>query len=126
MPNIYQTGGYQPPEQKSSPSLSSLDEREEILHCLVSNQSILKITRPLSKSPSTISWKIKRNGGLKPVNDNSGDYFIWQKILNFGVEEHQIGNQSVGFQTSTSAWTWSKDSKNDGLSHIYGLLEYAE
>jgi len=60
------------------------------------------------------------------VNDNSGDYFIWQKILNFGVEEHQIGNQSVGFQTSTSAWTWSKDSKNDGLSHIYGLLEYAE
>jgi len=61
-----------------------------------------------------------------PANDNSGDYFTWQKILDFGVEEHQIGDQNVGLQTPVSAWDWAKDSNDDGISLIYEMLEYAE
>ncbi|WP_269520459.1 hypothetical protein [Alteromonas sp. BMJM2] len=61
-----------------------------------------------------------------PANDNSGDYFTWQQILNFGVEEHQIGDQNVGLQTPISAWDWAKDSKDEGISLIYEMLEYAE
>ncbi|GFD94490.1 hypothetical protein KUL156_39100 [Alteromonas sp. KUL156] len=61
-----------------------------------------------------------------PANDNSGDYFTWQQILDFGVEEHQIGDQNVGLQTPISAWDWAKDSKDDGISLIYEMLEYAE
>ena len=61
-----------------------------------------------------------------PANDNSGDYFTWQQILDFGVEEHQIGDQNVGLQTPINAWDWAKDSKDDGISLIYEMLEYAE
>jgi hypothetical protein len=61
-----------------------------------------------------------------PANDNSGDYFTWQQILDFGVEEHQIGDQNVGLQTPINAWNWAKDSKDDGISLIYEMLEYAE
>lgn len=61
-----------------------------------------------------------------PANDNSGDYFTWQQILDFGVEEHQIGDQNVGLQTPISAWDWAKDNKDDGISLIYEMLEYAE
>jgi hypothetical protein len=61
-----------------------------------------------------------------PANDNSGDYFTWQQILNFGVEEHQIGDQNVGLQTPIGAWDWAKGSKNEGISLIYEMLEYAE
>lgn len=61
-----------------------------------------------------------------PANDNSGDYFTWQQILDFGVEEHQIGDQNVGLQTPISAWDWAKDSKDNGISLIYEMLEYAE
>lgn len=61
-----------------------------------------------------------------PANDNSGDYFTWQQILDFGVEEHQIGDQNVGLQKPISAWDWAKDSKDDGISLIYEMLEYAE
>jgi len=61
-----------------------------------------------------------------PANDNSGDYFTWQQILDFGVEEHQIGDQNVGLQTPISAWDWAKDSEDEGISLIYEMLEYAE
>lgn len=61
-----------------------------------------------------------------PANDNSGDYFTWQQILDFGVEEHQIGDQNIGLQTPINAWDWAKDSKDDGISLIYEMLEYAE
>ncbi|MDG6100016.1 hypothetical protein EXU34_21380 [Alteromonas sp. ZYF713] len=61
-----------------------------------------------------------------PANDNSGDYFTWQQILDFGVEEYQIGDQNVGLQTPISAWDWAKDSKDDGISLIYEMLKYAE
>ncbi|WP_032096163.1 MULTISPECIES: hypothetical protein [unclassified Alteromonas] len=61
-----------------------------------------------------------------PANDNSGDYFTWQQILDFGIEEHQIGDQNVGLQTPINAWSWAKDSKDDGISLIYEMLEYAE
>lgn len=61
-----------------------------------------------------------------PANDNSGDYFTWQQILDFGVEEHQIGDQNIGLQTPIGAWDWAKDSKDDGISLIYEMLEYAE
>jgi len=61
-----------------------------------------------------------------PANDNSGDYFTWQEILDFGIEEHQIGDQNVGLQTPVSAWDWAKDSSDKGISLIYEMLSYAQ
>lgn len=61
-----------------------------------------------------------------PANDNSGDYFTWQEILDYGVEEHQIGDQNVGLQTPISAWDWAKNSESKGISLIWEMLAYAE
>tara|TARA_R110002012_G_scaffold105278_5_gene246159 strand:+ start:40964 stop:41860 length:897 start_codon:yes stop_codon:yes gene_type:complete len=61
-----------------------------------------------------------------PANDNSGDYFTWQQILDFGVEEYQIGDQNVGLQTPIEAWDWAKNSDQAGLSFIWDMLSYAE
>lgn len=61
-----------------------------------------------------------------PANDNSGDYFSWQQILNFGVTEHQIGDQNVDLQTPRPLWDWAKDHQRPGLAFIWQMLAYAE
>ena len=61
-----------------------------------------------------------------PANDNSGDYFTWQQILDFGIEEYQIGDQNVGLQTPIEAWDWAKNNSEHGLSFIWEMLSYAE
>ena len=61
-----------------------------------------------------------------PANDNSGDFFKWQQILDFGVTEHQIGDQNVGLQTAIGAWDWAKQHSNAGIGWIWNRLAYAE
>lgn len=61
-----------------------------------------------------------------PANDDSGDYFTWQQILDFGVTEHQIGDQNVGLQTPTYYWHWAKNNANEGIRFIWEMLAYAE
>lgn len=61
-----------------------------------------------------------------PANDDSGDYFTWQQILDFGVTEHQIGDQNIGLQTPIAPWDWAKDHKNPGYRFIWQMLDYAE
>ena len=61
-----------------------------------------------------------------PANDNAGDFFSWQQILEFGVKEHQIGDQNAGLQTKISAWDWARDHHNSGIQWIWRQLAYAE
>ncbi len=61
-----------------------------------------------------------------PANDNSGDFFTWKQILDFGVDEHQIGDQNVGLQTPISPWDWAKDHDEPGIAWIWDRLAYAE
>ena len=61
-----------------------------------------------------------------PANDNSGDFFTWREILDFGVQEHQIGDQNVKLQTSTDVWDWAKSHKDKGIAYIWEMLDYAE
>lgn len=61
-----------------------------------------------------------------PANDNAGDYFSWQQILDFGVQEHQIGDQNVGLQTKPSEWDWAKDDRDTRMKWIWKQLAYAE
>ncbi|WP_395344417.1 hypothetical protein PN836_006530 [Ningiella sp. W23] len=61
-----------------------------------------------------------------PANDDSGDYFTWQQILDFGVTEHQIGDQNVSLQTPISKWDWAKNHKNKGYRFMWEMLAYAE
>lgn len=61
-----------------------------------------------------------------PANDNSGDFFEWQQILDFGVTEHQIGDQNVGLQTPIKAWDWTRNHRDPGIRWIRQAFEYAE
>lgn len=63
-----------------------------------------------------------------PANDNSGDYFTWQQILDFGITEHQIGDQNVGLQVliSTGLWDWAEGHSNPAMVWILDQLKYAE
>lgn len=61
-----------------------------------------------------------------PANDDSGDYFEWQQILDFGVTEHQIGDQNLSLQTPISDWDWAKEHENEGYRFMWEMLAYAE
>lgn len=61
-----------------------------------------------------------------PANDNSGDFFEWQQILDFGVTEHQIGDQNVSLQTPIYHWDWAKNHEHPGYRLMWEMMAYAE
>ena len=61
-----------------------------------------------------------------PANDNAGDFFEWKQILEFGVVEHQIGDQNVGLKTAIEKWDWAKDHSDPQMKWIWEQLAYAE
>lgn len=88
--------------------------------------------------PDIIGYALQASNALKhqhvyvvshhPANDNSGDIFSWQQILDFGVTEHQIGDQNVGLQVQVSSglWDWAEDHHQPGIAWIFDQLKYAE
>ena len=61
-----------------------------------------------------------------PANDNSGDVFTWREILDFGVIEHQIGDQNKGLHTPMPVWNWAQNQAQPEISWIWAQLKYAE
>ena len=61
-----------------------------------------------------------------PANDNSGDVFTWQEILDYGVTEHQISDQNAGLQTATHHWDWAANHTRPEIGWIWNQLKYAE
>jgi hypothetical protein len=61
-----------------------------------------------------------------PANDNAGDFFAWRQILDFGVTEHQIGDQNIGLKTAIPLWDWAKAHPDERIHWIWEQLAYAE
>ncbi len=61
-----------------------------------------------------------------PANDNAGDFFSWQQILDFGAKEHQIGDQNVSLKTGMDVWDWARDHDRAEMRWIWEQLAYAE
>lgn len=61
-----------------------------------------------------------------PANDNAGDYYTWKQILDFGVIEHQIGDQNTGLQSKIDVWDWAKQRQEREIQWIHEQLAYAE
>ena len=66
-----------------------------------------------------------------PANDDSGDYFKWQQILNFGIEVVRIPDQNGydahigrGLQRPLWAFHWMRDHKDPRIEWIWqqGLI----
>ncbi len=76
-PLLLRTGGIRPPDRKRSRLALTLAERAEISRGLASKLSLRAIARVLSRSPSTISREIRRNGGRRAYRATQSDQRAW-------------------------------------------------
>ena len=76
---IAETGGIRPPARKRPSRCLSLSEREEISRGIVADESIREIASRLSRSPSTISREINRNGGYHHYRASQADKATWER-----------------------------------------------
>jgi len=76
---LSRTGGIRPPKRIRCKFALSLSEREEISRGIVAGHSIRSIAATLSRSPSTVSREINRNGGLPCYRANEADQAAWDR-----------------------------------------------
>lgn len=78
---ISRTGGIRPASRVRSKLALSLSDREEISRGIAQGLSLRKIAFQLSKSPSTISREVRRNGGLESYRAVDADKAAWKRAL---------------------------------------------
>ncbi len=61
-----------------------------------------------------------------PANDNSGDFFKWKEILDYGVEEVRIPDQNVKLQVPIAEWDWAKNHSDPRIQWIWLQGKIAE
>jgi len=76
---LSKTGGIRPAPRKRSCIALILSEREEISRGLVVGDSIREIAETLSRSPSTISREINRNGGYDNYRATQAEQAAWDR-----------------------------------------------
>src|SRR6218665_78891 len=76
---IGKAGGFAPRECRRAPGALTLHEREEISRGLSTGESIRLIATRLSRSPSTVSREIERNGGRGRYRAISADEAAWHR-----------------------------------------------
>ena len=78
---ISPTGGIRPANRKRGSRALSLAEREEISRRLSVSEPLRAIARRLGRSPSTISRKVRRNGGVARYRATAPDQAAWDRAL---------------------------------------------
>jgi hypothetical protein len=61
-----------------------------------------------------------------PANDDAGDYFTWQQILDFGVEEVRIPDQNIKLKVNLSQWDWAKNHPDPRIQWVWLFGKMAE
>jgi len=61
-----------------------------------------------------------------PANDNAGDFYTWQQILDFGVEEVRIPDQNIKLKVPIEQWDWAKNHTDPRLQQIWLQGKIAE
>ena len=61
-----------------------------------------------------------------PANDNAGDFYKWQQILDFGVEEVRIPDQNIKLKVDIEKWDWAKNHPDYRIQHIWLQGKIAE
>ena len=60
------------------------------------------------------------------ANDDAGDFYTWQQILDFGVEEVRIPDQNVNLKVSLEKWDWAKNHSDPRIQWVWLLGKIAE
>lgn len=74
-------GGIRPSPRRRSRLALTLSEREVISRGIVARQSIRSMARLLSRSPSTVSREVRRNGGYGRYRAAAADEQAWVRAL---------------------------------------------
>lgn len=61
-----------------------------------------------------------------PANDNAGDFYTWQDILDFGIEEVRIPDQNTHLKVNESDWNWAMNHADDKLKFVWLMGKMAE
>jgi hypothetical protein len=61
-----------------------------------------------------------------PANDDAGDFYTWQQILDFGVEEVRIPDQNIKLKVNLAEWNWARDHKDPRLQQVWLYGKMAE
>ena len=61
-----------------------------------------------------------------PANDDAGDFYTWQQILDFGVEEVRIPDQNINLKVNLPEWDWAKNHPDPRIQWIWLQGKIAE
>lgn len=61
-----------------------------------------------------------------PANDNAGDFYVWQDILDFGVEEVRIPDQNIKLKVEEPQWDWAMNHPDDRIKFVWLMGKMAE
>lgn len=61
-----------------------------------------------------------------PANDDAGDFYTWQQILDFGVEEVRIPDQNVNLKVNLEKWDWAKNHSDPRIQWVWLQGKIAE
>ncbi|WP_372772739.1 hypothetical protein [Mangrovibacterium sp.] len=61
-----------------------------------------------------------------PANDDAGDFYKWQQILDFGIEEVRIPDQNINLKVSEDQWNWAMNHADDRIKFIWLMGKMAE
>jgi hypothetical protein len=61
-----------------------------------------------------------------PANDDAGDFYTWQQILDFGIEEVRIPDQNINLKVNLPEWDWAKNHADPRIQWIWLQGKIAE
>ena len=61
-----------------------------------------------------------------PANDNAGDFYTWQQILDFGIEEVRIPDQNTELKVDLIEWDWAKNHPDSRIQQVWLQGKIAE
>lgn len=61
-----------------------------------------------------------------PANDNAGDFYTWQQVLDFGVEEVRIPDQNINLKVNLPEWDWAKNHPDPRIQWVWLQGKIAE
>lgn len=61
-----------------------------------------------------------------PANDNAGDFYSWQEILDFGVEEVRIPDQNTHLKVDLHEWNWAMNHPDSRIQWVWLMGKMAE
>lgn len=60
------------------------------------------------------------------ANDNAGDYFTWQQLLDMGVEQVRIPDQNINLKLRETEWEWARTHPDPRIQWVWLQGKIAE